>query len=205
MAKANRLTVHDVREVFRLLGECREVGARSEVWHEHFFAGLCRLTGAQAATGFEGTWASAEQGAQPTQIIHVGFDSSQLLPLARWRDRGGLIHDPVIRAMGLSQGRHVTRSRRQLVDDDVWYSSPFVTEHRLISGVDDCINSLHRFAGGAVDFVSLHREPFEPPFSCREVKLVHLAHLELSRLGDRQLARALPGEEKLSPRLQQTL
>ena len=51
MGKSHRLGLWDVRQAFRLLGDRRDLGADSEAWRLHAFAGLGRLIGARVAIG----------------------------------------------------------------------------------------------------------------------------------------------------------
>jgi len=59
MGKSDLLRVQDVRDAYRLIGECRDLGNDPAPWHRHMFGGLCRLIGAPAATGGEGLWRRA--------------------------------------------------------------------------------------------------------------------------------------------------
>jgi hypothetical protein len=47
MPKSQRLRLEDVRAVWHLLGECRELGADNQAWLQHFVEGMCRLLRSQ--------------------------------------------------------------------------------------------------------------------------------------------------------------
>jgi hypothetical protein len=47
MGRSNRLRLSDVRAAFRLVGECRDLGADSAAWRRHMSEGLRRLAGAR--------------------------------------------------------------------------------------------------------------------------------------------------------------
>ena len=53
MGKSNSLRLRDLRDAFRLIGECRDLGAEVRSWREHLLIGLRRLVGAQVAMAGE--------------------------------------------------------------------------------------------------------------------------------------------------------
>jgi hypothetical protein len=50
MAKTDLLRVSDVREAYRLIGECRDHGSDPAAWQAHMFQGLSRMFGDAATT-----------------------------------------------------------------------------------------------------------------------------------------------------------
>src|SRR5437867_2073605 len=56
MAKAELLRVQDVRDAYRLIGDCRDLGSDPALWHRRMLEALCRLIGVPAAVGGEGRW-----------------------------------------------------------------------------------------------------------------------------------------------------
>jgi hypothetical protein len=53
MTKSDLLRSQDVREAYRLIGDCRDLGSDATLWHRRMLEGLCRLIGVRAATGAE--------------------------------------------------------------------------------------------------------------------------------------------------------
>ncbi len=45
MGKSNRLRLRDLRDAYRLIGECRDLGDDVRVWREHMLRGLCHRSG----------------------------------------------------------------------------------------------------------------------------------------------------------------
>ena len=41
MTKSDLLRVQDVRDAYRLIGECRDIGSDPALWHRRMFEGLC--------------------------------------------------------------------------------------------------------------------------------------------------------------------
>ena len=74
MTKASMLRVQDVCAVYRLIGDCRDVGDDLAEWQRLAFEGICRLVGASAATGGEGLWLRPLQPLRPMTTVLVGFD-----------------------------------------------------------------------------------------------------------------------------------
>src|SRR5262249_46211201 len=50
MSRSAALRAADVRAVFRLVGECRELGDDALAWQRHLVAGVARLTGGGGAS-----------------------------------------------------------------------------------------------------------------------------------------------------------
>jgi hypothetical protein len=47
VSKSAKLRLTDVRRMFRLIGECRDLGADAEAWRRHGFEEVARLLGAR--------------------------------------------------------------------------------------------------------------------------------------------------------------
>lgn len=113
-------------------------------------------------------------------------------------------HEPLENAgmsTSLAAGRHVTRSRSDLVSDEVLYASPQWEMYRKPIGMDHMLFSLYPI-GKYVSGIGLHRPIGEPDFTPRERRMVHVIVSEIDWLhsvdlpedaGDRTTA--------LSPRL----
>ena len=50
VSKSAKLRLTDVRRMFRLIGECRDLGADAEAWRRHAFEEVARLLGARGPT-----------------------------------------------------------------------------------------------------------------------------------------------------------
>jgi hypothetical protein len=55
MGKSQRLRVSDLRAIYRLVGECRELGDDATAWRHHLLAVIRVLFDAGTAVGGEGT------------------------------------------------------------------------------------------------------------------------------------------------------
>jgi DNA-binding CsgD family transcriptional regulator len=209
MAKSDLLRLEDVRAAYRLIGECRDLGSDPALWGPRLFEGLCQLIGAPAASGGEARWLRPHQPLKPKPLtaFQAGFDARAYQAFTAYLRVQGPAADPLFCALGRVSGRLVTRTRRQLVTDAVWYRSAAFTDYRRVARVDHHLASVYQTAGdGAVSVISTHGALGDRPFSPRQVRLFDFFHRELGPLIGRALVSAgEPGPEKLSPRLRQTL
>ncbi len=138
MSEISNLSYHDIKEVFTIIGECRELGMDDVEWRMHLFQRLRTLLHADVVMGGEIARNAAGVPA-PTVSVDVGFDApddvhymtllenepevigSSVLPIVQRAVRG----DPA-----------VTRERRQLITDDAWYGSRFFNEYVRQSKLD---------------------------------------------------------------------
>jgi DNA-binding NarL/FixJ family response regulator len=205
MSRSDLLRVHDVRDAYRLIGDCRDLGSDPTLWQVRMFEGLCRLIGAPAATGGEGL-VRPDGAIAPLSSLQSGFDAHDVGLLAGYmRDHGPAI-DPFILAVQAVPERRVTRTRRQTVPDAEYYRSTVFQKHLRAARVHHRLASMYRTAEGAVSVIHFHRSAGERDFSARQVAMLGFFHEEIGRLIGRALVSAAePGPENLSRRLRQTL
>jgi len=207
MAKLDLLRVQDVRAAYRLIGDCRDLGRDPGLWFPRMLEGLCRLTGSAGSTGGEGRWVRPHRPLEPLSAFNSG-----LRPLSRERLKAYIhnkVHvvDPIWLALQGVPGRLVTRTRRQIVSDAVWYRSVVFNEYLRPADMDHRLTSVCQISdAGAISAITLRRARGEQDFSQREQQLLHFFHGEVSRLIGYSLVSAVePSPENLSPRLHQTL
>lgn len=216
-SKSQRLRLRDLKHIYRLIGECLDLGTDATTWRRHMFDRLCRLTGSRVGSGGEmrNFWDGFFTGElQILDAVDAGWMEAE--PRQRWLEylaAGGPQIDPIFRRLAaLPKRRRLTRTRRQLMDDQVWYASEQFNEYRRMSEVDHCINALNTLTalpqadciGEVVHTITLHRSVGERDFSPRECRLVHWFHHELTPLIGRQLASAdEPLLSHLAPRVRQ--
>jgi len=206
MGKTDLLRVQDVRDAYRLIGECRDLGGDPALWQRRMLEGACRLFGVQVATGGEGRWIRPHRSVEVVSAFDAGFDPRGRDLFMAYQRELGPRGDPIFCALQRVPGRLVTRTRRQLVSDADWYRSA-ACEYRRPLGMDEELTSVYQVADdGAISVIALARATREPEFSPREQRLVTFFHEELGRLIGHALVSATePSPDKLSPRLRQTL
>src|SRR4051794_28026466 len=133
MAKSERLRLSQVRTVFRLVGEVRELGAQTHVWRAHMIASLCRLLDAPVGMGGEIPPGSIT----PTAAVDMGWGTARAR--REWREfmaSGDDAEAPIVINSLARRGRRYSLPRRQLVTDRHWYGSDHF-ELRRRAGLDD--------------------------------------------------------------------
>jgi DNA-binding CsgD family transcriptional regulator len=206
MSKSVMLRVRDVRDAFRLIGDCRDVGGDPGRWQTLAFDGLCRLVGAHAATGGEGIWLRPSQPVRPMTHYVVGLDDQAVALHSAYMRKQGLRDDPIFHRLQQLPEQISTYSRRELVPDRDWYRWPGFHEYRQPVGCDHQLTSVCQVgADGAASAITIHRAPGERDFSLRECAIARFFHTELGRLiGGALVSGIEPGLGSLSPRVRQT-
>ena len=213
LGRSQRLRLRDLRDVYRLIGDCQALGADPVAWRRRLLKGLCDLLGdAGGAAGeawwggtpraFHETWGPVEHGPKKPRGWNDFLDPKGL------DETHG---NPIYQRLARLQGPLVTVAREQVADDRTWYGSDYGQECRTIAGFDEFIFSNCRLDPmGAVNVIGVHRRIGGRPFSQRDRRLVHILHHEVGRLVGTRLALGGKGPEndplgKLSPRMRQTL
>jgi DNA-binding CsgD family transcriptional regulator len=213
MGQSNKLRLRDVRAIFQLIGECRELGIDSTLWRRHMLTELLRLTGGLVAMGGPTRMRDNFASSQPLPVMDVGWEGQREREIFQqyMHDRMHL-SDPAISRFGaqlatLPAGlKSLTRSRRQLADDRAWYASAAFCEYLRPSGVDDGLMSVVFFDSAQAHAIALFRPPGEQRFTARDRRLLHLFHSELAPHLSTDLAPAgCDPISSLSPRLREVL
>jgi DNA-binding CsgD family transcriptional regulator len=207
MSKSDLLRFHDVRDAYRLIGDCRDLGGDPILWHRRMLEGLCQLVGARAATGGEARWIRPGGDIQATFAIDVGLGSRGHDLYRAYMRELGPGGDPIFQALQQVPGRLIVRTRRQLVADAGWYRSAAWHDYRRPIDIDDQLTSVYQTSdAGAASIIAMLRAPGERQFSSREQRLLSFFHEELGRLIGRALVSPTePRPARLSRRLGQTL
>ena len=206
MAKADLLRVQDVRDAYRLIGDCRDLGSDPALWHGRMLEGLGRIIGVAVAVGGEGRWMRPAPHIEVISSFEVGMDSRGRDLYMAYHRAVGPSGDPIFQAMRHLRGRHLTRTRWQVVSDAKWYRSVTWNDYHRPIGIDDQLTSVYQVAeSGAINVIALHRGRGER-WSPRQQRLLSFFHEEIGRMIGRSLVSATePRPDTLSPRLRQTL
>ena len=202
MGRSERLRLSQVRAVFRLVGEVRELGADTIAWRTHMVARLCVLLDAPVGMGGE----IPPDSITPTAAVDMGWGTAR--DRREWLEfmaSGDDAVDPVVVNALALRGRRYSLSRRQLVEDRKWYGTNHF-ELRRRAGLDDCITSSVPLPLAGWDQVFMLMRPLaDRPFSPGERRVADLFHQELGRLWMATPGHAPPPETTLSPRQRQVL
>jgi DNA-binding CsgD family transcriptional regulator len=196
MANDPRMKLKDVRDMFRLIGELRELGSDPQKWRPHMIKRLQSRLRAEMVVSSE---------------IH-------------FRKRAGHLHVTDI-GWGCDADQHVWQIQTERDDETpetYWLLSgqpaptgvespgeqlvPVKPARPLYGGKCFIMSQYALPHAGTVDQLGLHRTSAEEPFTTAEHRLVRLFHTELGRLWKKDaLRRAKDPAADLPPRLAQTL
>jgi DNA-binding CsgD family transcriptional regulator len=202
------LTLREVRAVFRLVGECRELGVDVTAWRRHLAADLCRLTGAQVGFVCEIAY-SQSAWLQPLHVVDGGWSCSadRRHVVEEYIASGLYGHDLFAeRFFAIFPVKVRTVSRRQIISDSEWGGSVEFNDFIRRGGLDLGMLSRQAFGGGQLSNVVVLYASLGEALPERGRRLVHLAQRELGPLLGTALAAAGdPGWSDLPPRWRQTL
>lgn len=209
MNAADQPSVEEIRSVYRLLGECREMWADPDAWQQHLLAGVRRIVDAPVGQ---------LQLMRPTRDP----DRPELIPLA-WSGESELARrlyyestDPGLN-LELPDFSHVAArvvnggasgfTRRMVLADEPWYASRFYREFVRPSGCDEFGAGLSAAPGlGSMMLVGANRPIGARPISGVVAATLAILADELAPMLGTKLA--LAGQKSLSglsPRQRETL
>lgn len=210
MGKSQRLRFRDVRAIYELLGEMRDVGSDPKAWRSHMLTAGSRLINADVAMTMDMRNAGMYLPVELIDPITTGWQS----PLEETRYYSyfadyKMVDDPGAHAVFAAHKRGwlAAAGRREMVDDQTWYGSPIVSDVRRGGGVDDFVFSSAFLAPTMLHGFIFYRRWEHKPFEARELRLIRLLHTSLLRMifrgaGQRE---ALCKKYELSPRLAHAL
>src|SRR5688572_207891 len=205
---ATRLRLRDVRAIFRLVGEVRELGDDPDRWRPHMVACLRGVVGASIVVSSEVHLrrSRAADGTVAYRVIDIGWiseDGFDVRKLHTERDD----EDPEQFWLAASGEMPGAGSSENVAADAAGGQPVSVKPTRPVYGGSSFILSQYPLRhAGAVDQLGVHRAWGDEPFTHAQHRLVRVLHLELGRLWQRDaLRRAKDPAAVLPPRLSQTL
>jgi DNA-binding CsgD family transcriptional regulator len=212
MPNSQRIKESDIRDLFVLLGECRELGDDPIFWRQHFYGQLAKMTGADAIAGAEMHNCLSGRMHSPGAVL-VGFEQGISIEGLKITWEWNAI-DPDLSELwrkfrpALAASSHgLTAARRQLLGDASWYRSNDYQMAGRMSGTDAVMHSFLSIDGlDFYDGIAFMRGEGQRQFDEREVALVSLVHQETTRLIGGALARfEEPHPSQLTSRVRQVL
>ena len=209
---SSTLRLQDLRALYQLIGECRDLGDDPLAWRRHLLAGLIRLCEAGVAVGGQmlGLRAGRPSVGQPVEWgWEQGFDQAGWL-----RTLAEFGSDPsfsVTIMEYLRRGAHETGealSRTDLLPDRAWYRSNLFEHGHRKGGVNESLICLRPVPRTADDFdgIVLLRAAGERDFSGRHRLLVREAYAIVAPLIGGALAHVgEPSPSELPPRVRDVL
>lgn len=210
MSRSQRLTLRDVRAVYRLIGDCRDLADDPVAWRTHLYKSLHGLLGAHVVLGhdYRAFWTSRPTVLPPV-VVGEWNEAEQGRFFDYFKAHERFFESPVYRTFAALPGPVRLRSRRGLHSLRSWHRSAYYNDGHRPSDVDEYILSYWSdptTPDGRTDLLSVHRATGEEPFSRRLVRMVRLLHSELGPMIGRQLSSAAePSPSDLPPRVRQVL
>lgn len=207
MGKSAKLRLSDVREVFRLVGDCRDLGADRRAWVGRALEGLRDSLSAHVVIGGFMP-AGLDASIVGRGVWDVGWASDR--DRGRWLEllaAGRPARHATVRRIFRVRKPHVVRSRAQLVRDRDWERCVEFQEDRRPLGQDDTLIGLYHGSRAGLQMFSANRAVGDAPFGAREHARLRLFQAEIAGLYDAQLSIDEDGSPmgQLPPRLRETL
>jgi DNA-binding CsgD family transcriptional regulator len=209
-SNAAPLKLKDVRRIFRLIADIRELGADPNKWRPHLVKELGRIVGAQITVSAEVHFRRSKTPGM-MRVIDIGWggDSDEnLWTISTERDD----ERPETYWLAEGDGAGTIDSKGEGPDaaaDDWGKAGDLITvkpERKVYGGKSFILSQYPLPHAGAVDQLGLHRGFGEEPFTPSQHRLIHLFHVELGRLWRRDaIHKAKDPNSDLPPRLAQTL
>ena len=178
------LPTWDVQAIVRLLGRVAALNSSHQAKKRMLMDGLCEIVD---ANGWLWTMTRIDpRKGEPISlgILHGGLSDGQVvgwIQMNHHRSRRPPDHPAF--AAEVKKGRHFTRSRDQLVSDEVWYSHENVRRYRIDQGIDHSMHSIFPLEEpGVFSGVELYRFVGNPAFSSRDRRLTHIVLSEVDWL-----------------------
>jgi len=187
----------------QLVGEVRELGARTEAGRGHLMDGLVSLLGAAVggavldtkyAVGQKGGIASATLSGFDGQLVDV-FNAHQI--------HGSDInpfHQGVMQRASALRGQVFTATDDEVVAREVWNGSMWINEYARPARVDHFVCSVRVFGPMESMGCALMRGARDRPFSSEDRELLHLVTMGVGPFYDVGSPR-----QRLAPRVRDTL
>jgi DNA-binding CsgD family transcriptional regulator len=203
---SDRLMLGDVRRVFRLVGEIRELGADPEKWRPHMVLALRKLMGAEVVVSSEIHFHKIKTtGAMKVFDIGWGSDpDGKVWKIHTEREDEKPENFWVAAASGGAPTGGAGLNGEKGADEEELV--PVKPREKVRGGRYLILSQYALPHAGVVDQLGLHRAWDEKPFEPAHHKLVRLFHVELGRLWKKDaIRRAKDPTTALPPRLSQTL
>jgi DNA-binding CsgD family transcriptional regulator len=213
MSKSGQLRSRDVRAVFEIVGECRELGDDRVAWRSHLMGRLAGL--ADADLGLKGEMAGCLAG-KNTDLGVVFWAPGGFTPPAYWSEHLARFRDDPGYSPALTDYHRLTRadrgralSRADFIADRDWYGSHDFLKINEPLGVDSilwCFRPIPVTSGDESTGLILARDKGRRDFSARDRAMAREVHAAISGLVGGLLARfSDPSPRDLSPRVREVL
>ncbi len=210
MRKFQQLNIGDVRDIFHLIYDLRDIGTHPQQWKRLMLERLCRLIHGQVGICVE-TQDAGQIDLTRCNVTDTGWAGEKQRDVwTAYCRRNDLSVDPSRSSIMqlIARGEGFARLREQLCPDRDWYRDGHVQITRKSSEVDSFIFSYQSLIlPRRHHWIYLLRPWGDSPFSNRDRRLVALFHEELAAILNADARRNISAGplDSLSPRLRDTL
>jgi len=178
MRRSETVGISEVQAMLRLVGETAELWYDPIVQRRYTLESLCRLLPADAGICF--TFGDVLMGGETAcgQLVHTGLDDAQEKRVKKYLT-SGIPADPALPKLAEITAPVVVARRNELVNDKLWFSSPYYLELREPLGLDDTLYAKIAVPGKLIA-LSLLRAKGAEPFTERQSQLVDLCLSQMS-------------------------
>lgn len=210
MSHSTRPGMAEIRSVFRVLGDVRELHADRTAWQRHAIESLAPMLGAAQGTSLRLEHFRPGGPLRLADMVHAGW--SNPANAAMWEDvlrSGNVTADPQIVAAVNIPDAVVAVLRPQLVPDEQWYGGPIVHDWLRVTETDGHVCGWFRLGGERDEVLgfTFHRYWRDRPATVRQRNVLRLFIEELQRLWEEDQLGSMRarGGPTLSPRERQVL
>jgi DNA-binding CsgD family transcriptional regulator len=210
MSRSSALRLSDLRSIYQLVGECRELGDDPVRWRRHLLTGLGRLTGGEFSVSAE-IGNGRQRSRYDLGTVDIGADNgfdraSWVLALVEFGKDS--FFNPLINKYFDGADLGVVRPRAAFVPNQDWYSSFCFREVVRTLGADHSLLCIRPIPGTTDDHCGqwLLRHIGAREFNGRECAIAAEAMAAVAPLVGGALARfSEPSPSDLPPRVRQVL
>ncbi|QEL17591.1 helix-turn-helix domain-containing protein [Limnoglobus roseus] len=203
MSKSAQIRIEDARAVFRLVGDCSELGDDLQAWLQRMTDGAAALLDCQSASC--GEFRVIDGRSHPVAAAFHGYDAAMLASHAAWLADPSLPGNPVYEGFE-RRPDEITAGVEDLIPRGEWEASRYYNELLVPMDMGDSFLS-KRFipTDGSPHYVTVSRPVRAARFTAREKAVATLLHDAVAdRLG-RALATSADPQASLPPRLRHVL
>eukprot|EP00913_Durusdinium_trenchii_P005974 g5586.t1 len=174
------ISEREMRAVVRLLGAIAEGGDDVASRKRRLMSGLGELVGADAWLWAVSRYSSTGGPSMCVSFLQDGFTERDVgIIMEATQDPQCQAPDTGAWMREIAGGNHITRTRRDMVEDGPWYASQSYRLYQQAVGIDDYLCSILPLGEGIYSAVGFHRHSGRPAFTARDRRIAHIIVSEI--------------------------
>jgi DNA-binding CsgD family transcriptional regulator len=174
MTEQPSLTDTETQSILCILAETAAINADGRLRKQALADRVARLVEADRWIWLVSRYNQTGEEMMAVSLLHRGYDERDLaLFMQSATDSAAPVPEhPRIAAL-CREGRHFTRRRHELIDDDAWYASRHYELYRRSMGLNEYLYSIRPMDNALLSGIGFHRNHARPPFTERHSRMVH--------------------------------